>query len=412
MIFVFKKLFGDIAILKNKNVKRGIWIGLNAFNGLSAPLFNLVLSAIITKKISLSFWGEFTSLSLIVNLSAMILGWGNKEFLLREFSRNPSNIASHWQVNLAQRSLLCILLAASFYSFLDYSYFRISVLIFWIVSSFLYKSLDILVLFKRTFSFSLFAETVGYIMVLGASIFSNPEIRTVDFLILLLAYTTFFKFILSVWYFRNEIFPLKKFNKISLKTNTLFLSIPYFLPSLVGLLQGKMDLYCVVYFLPSDKVGKYQILMNLLTVPHILATFIIMPFIKNIYRLPVKSVKKIIRGLTILGLVSSLPAIIIVYFITQKYYMLQFSIWIYFLGYLQLIPFFVYLVKTNMLFKHDKQYIVVCISTSTAVISFLISIFLIPYWNLEGAIIANTITQWTTLFLFIIFSNRYAKKNG
>ncbi len=413
MIVRVNKYFKALFSKNNRNTKRGIWIILYAFNGLSTPIFNLILSAVIVKKISLGFWGEFVSLSLIVTLSAFIIGWGNKDFLLREFSRVPAQIASNWQTNIFQRAILCLLAACSFFLFINHSNYRICLLIFWIISTFLYKSLDVLILFKRLFSFSLLAETIGYAIVIGiVAIYDSKEL-TVDLLILILAIITFLKFLIGLWYLRKDIFPIVfKWGKFSLKTNTLFLSIPYFLPTLAGLLQSKVDIYCVAYFLSPSEVGGYQIFMNLLTVPHSLATFIVLPFIKNIYRMPVKSVKKIIKFLTLIGFVFSLPALIIIYFIMENYYKLHFSLSMYTYGFIMLLPFFMYTVKMNLLFKYDKQYVIVWITTLTGGISLLASIVLIPSLNIEGGIIAKTITQWITFLLFYMYTNRYLKSHG
>ena len=215
--------------------------------------------------------------------------------------------------------------------------------------------------------------------------------------------------IVCVGYFYRDIFPAGELWSGLLKGNTLLLSLPFFLPVFIGMMQGKMDLYCASYFLSQEQVGKYQVYMNLLTIPHSLAMFTVMPFIKNVYRLPSDSLKKITNKLNVAAFIAPLPALLIIYFIIQNYYHLQFSILMYVLGYIQLITFFLYFFKMQILIRYDKQNIIVWITLATAVLSFLTSMFLIPFWDIQGAIIANAVTQWATLLLFI-YSNRLYQK--
>jgi len=400
-----------IILLKNKNLrKRGGIVFLNALNSLSTPLFNFFLAALIISKLSLGFWGEFVSLTLIVNLSSMLLSWGNKEYLLREFSRNPSGITENWLASLLQRFILCVALSAFFFLFFHYSYYRTSYLIFWIIGLFLYKSLEVFILFKRAFLFSLIIEIAGFILLIAVAFFYPVREFNIDFFVLLFGIITILKLIAGVIYFRHDIFKQTKSTLVYLKQNSLLLSLLYFLPGFIGLLQGKIDLYCTAYFLSSDQVAKYQVFMNLLTIPHIMVTFITLPFIKNVYRLPLRSVKEIINMLSIAGLVVSLPAVIITYFIVENYYHIHLSLFMYIIAYVQLIPFFIYTLRINMLFKYDKQYVVTWITLITGLLGFLLSIILIPYWNIEGAISANTIIQWITL-LFFMYSDRYSRTN-
>jgi len=390
--------------------KRGIGVILYAFSNLSNPLFNIILSTILIKKISISFWGEYVAILLLANLFIIILGWGNKEFLLREFSRNPSKININWQTNLIQRFLLCFILIIFLYFFFDYSRQRVLLIVLFILSSFLYKSFEVLVLFKKAFLFSTILEITGYIFLIGMITLFSSEKFSIDLLLLLMVTMMIFKCMGTLWYFRFDIFPLKYSYNFFSSRNTLLLALPFFLPSLVGLIQAKIDLYCSIYFLSKYQVGEYQVYMNLLSIPHVAATYIIMPFIKNIYRLPIESINKIITRLSQIGIICSLPVILIIYIIIHKYYQFSFSIWMYVLGYLQLIPFFIYIFKIHLLFRFDQQKIIIWITLITALFGFIISILFIPYWKIEGAISANLLTQWLTL-LFFVYSNRYIKSH-
>ena len=411
MTISLSKYFTGFNLKDKKYRQRSLSVLLYTFNNFSTPIFNFLLSAIIIERISLEFWGEYVSITLIVNLSALILAWGNKEYLMRIFSKQPSQISIQWWTSLIQRFVLCLLLIILFFIFLDLPEYRIFALVFWIFTLFLYKSFEVLFLYKRAFLFSLILESLGYIVLLGVGLFYPSGKFTIDHFILLFAGLSLLKFCAGIIYFRHDIFPDEWIFGNLLKSNSLFLALPFFLPSVIGMLQGKMDLYCAAYFLSSIQVGKYQVYMNLLTIPHSLALFTIMPFIKNVYRLPFASLKKIMNRLTLFGFIVPFPAVAVIYLLIEYYYHFRFSTYMYIVGYLQLVPFFLYFFRMQLLLRYDKQVIIVWITLATACFSFLTSVIFIPFWNIEGAIIANTITQWVTLALFI-YTDYYLKTNG
>jgi len=398
----------NILSLKRKDIKRSSWIFFSALNNFSPSFFNLLLATILIKKTSFDLWGHYVSFSLFTSLSFFILGFGNKDYLLREFSRAPSDLTKAWQSNFIQRLVFAILLSLLFLLFFSNHFSANAViLVAWVISAFLYKSLDVLIVYKRFFLFSSVLEILGFLAITIIIYIYPAQNFTIDILFLILALVTLVKFLISAYYLKLKIFPLKEILNIKLKGNTLFLSLPYFLPSLIGLLQGKTDLYCVAYFLSSIELGKYQIFMSLLTIPHSIAATIVMPFVKNIYRLPLKTLKKITTILTVIGVIGSLPSMVTIFFIVKLYYDISLSKWMYLLGYFQLIPLFIYFIKINQLFKYNKQYVVTYITLLTGLVSFFLSIIFIPIYNIEGAMIANTITQWITLLLFIIAENYY-----
>ncbi|HVD96657.1 MAG TPA: polysaccharide biosynthesis C-terminal domain-containing protein [Cytophagaceae bacterium] len=392
--------------IKNKKAKqRAVAVFLHIVNNFSAPFFNFLLSGIIIQRISISFWGEYISITLLLNLAIIILAWGNKDYLLRSFSKQPSLIKSYWQENLLQRLALCILLPALLFIFFDYTLLRTGLILLCILALFLYKSLEVLVLYHRSFLFSLILELTGYTALLAFAFFYPAPQLTIDFLLSTFGIITALKLILTAVYFRNDIFPFKKITGF-FKFNSLRVAIPFFLPALVGLLQGKMDLYCTSYFLAATEVGKYQVFMNLLTIPHALAGFAFMPFLKNIYRLPENSLLKIQRRVYLLSFLVPIPALFFIVLIFKKYYLLSLDPVMYLLGYFQLIPFFVYFLLIQLLFRRDKQMLVTKITLVTAVFNLIASVKLIPSLGIEGAMIANLATQWFTLICYFYYEHK------
>ena len=80
----------------------------NSFNSLLVPVFGIVVSLLVVRLTSVELWGMFVEVMIWAQLAAMVVGWGNKEFLLRAFSRQPAQMAVRWQSSLVTRSALLL----------------------------------------------------------------------------------------------------------------------------------------------------------------------------------------------------------------------------------------------------------------------------------------------------------------
>ena len=86
--------------------RRTLTVVRSAMSNLILPIGNLVLSFLVTKFASVQLWGEFIEVLIIAQLGAHVVSWGNKEYLLREFSLRPAQISKIWQTSLISRGVL------------------------------------------------------------------------------------------------------------------------------------------------------------------------------------------------------------------------------------------------------------------------------------------------------------------
>jgi len=392
--------------ISTKYRKRFSLIGSYSFQTMMLPLGNFIIAFFVIRLKGIELWGEFVYFMIIITLTDFILAWGQREYLLREFSRNPSGIAMDWQKSVMNRlplvfiSLLVLIL-------LDFSIENKIIICFWLLSLFLYKSYDILVLYKKQFSFIIKVEVISLIIFI-VPLFLSVEFLDLTALLLLYTITSIIKTGMVMFYYHKDVFPwlYVKLDPAFLKT-----SLPFFLPAFLGFIQSKTDLYCVAYFLSKKEVGEYQILITFLFYLQIFASLLITPFIKNIYRLPDSSLQKLIRSLFRTGVIISIPAIIIVRFILSHYYHFELTLDIFIIGYFYVIPFYLYLVKIYQYFKKNMQIKVVYITILTTGINLILSLILIKRLGIKGALIASTISQWVVLgLLFTIY--RFPGKNN
>jgi O-antigen/teichoic acid export membrane protein len=350
-------------------------------------------------------WGEFVYFMIIITLTDFVIAWGQRDYLLREFSRNPAGISIQWQRSLLNR-LPLVILSLLFFFLLPYSIEIKIIISSWLLSLFLYKSYDILVVYKKRFSLVIKLEIFSLVVFI---VMLFVFVDSLDLTILLLIYTitSFIKTGAVIWYFHHDVFP---WQSVKIESSFLKISLPFFLPAFLGLLQSKTDLYCVAYFLSKKEVGEYQILMTFLFYLQIIASLIITPFLKNIYRLPDRSLQKLMMSLFRIGVILSIPAIFFIRLILVNYYQFEFPLEIYFISFFYVIPFYYYLVTMYQYFKHNRQKMVVYINLLATFINLVLSILLIDRLGIIGALVAGTTSQWFMFILFVTIDRLSRKK--
>lgn len=371
-------------------------IAAHAFNKLSSSAFNIIISIIVIRIFSQELWGEFITLSLAVNLALQVISWGHKDYLIKAFSQNPSKVAALWQQTFISRFSLYVLSIPVFVLLLNISTDVKIGLIVWAFTLYIYRSFDVLILYHRNFNLSTLLESFGYsILILCIFIFKS------DFSILYLLWIniliTLFKSIYLLFFYRNVVFQ-----PVSLKLNLAFFrdAFPFFLPSVIGFVQSKADMYVVAYSLSQSKLAEYQIFISLLSVIHQVVLLAITPFSKNMYRLKHQVIDRFAWKFFGWGLIVSTLGLPVIYLIVTFYYQFILGWSVYGMGFLIMPPLFFYSIKTYQWFKHNAQYSVVAINFLMAIVTLLLSITLIPLWGITGALAASCAAQWMAFFIF------------
>lgn len=384
--------------------KRLSLIAANSARNLLLPILNIFISLLVIRFASNELWGEFVYTLILVNFAAHILQWGNKDYLLREFSFNPAAMAILWQTGLLSRIPLLILFIPVV-AFLNLPPDIKLLLILWVLFTYVFQSFEVVVIFKHRFKTALLLD----IIVLSILIICIVLFRAVlsrNLLILLFTLQFFVKAMTLGYIFRKELFEklLGRF-----KLTFLTMALPFFMVGFSGMLTSRMDLYCVAYFLSHSEVGQYQVFINLLLYLQGIASFIITPFIKYIYRLPAETIKKTSHLLSAIGILINIPAIAAVYFVISYYYRFVFSPEMFLIAYLFIIPIYFYIIKVQILFRNHLQKVVVFLCLFYALVNLILNVFLIPLWGIKGALLTSTIVQWLLLLSYFVSVKRTQK---
>ncbi len=375
-----------------KNLNRIIFISSNAIRQISVSVVGVLIPLMVIEQASKQIWGEFVSILLYLLIATQIINWGNKEYLLRKFSENPSAIKANFSSILITRLPFVL-----FFSIIGLFLFKIEFglyIFIWIFGRFLIHSYEALVLFEKKFHASMVIE-LGCFLLFVIVFYSFSSIHTIQ---LVVAYSLF-QLSKGICYW------LLFFTKFSLKTKLNFKyyqdSFWFFLLSILGFLASKIDVYIMEQFDDKLMTSDYQIINGLLVFIMSISSFIYTPFTKNIYRITNITIQKTKKTLALFGLLIVPVSLLVIHVILCYYLLLSLSIWFYVVAFFYAFPSFVYGIEIVHLFKQNKEKIVVYYSLIIVIVNFILTYFFLTFnYGIIGALLGAAISQLVALVLF------------
>lgn len=388
--------------MRFKLVNRVLAIGWSTVNTLSGAIFSMLLSVEVIRLCSKELWGSMVEILLWFGLASHMLYFGNRNLLLKEFSLMPQSISEHWGKSLQARFWL-YLLACLLLFFIPLE-FKLKLLLFTFLSAnFLYKSYDVVILFKRQFIVSVLLEAVGFSLIAFYILLQRKDM-TLNRLVMAFTIAEIGKTLSVYFFYINEIkLPVFKFN-----ISYFSIALPFFLFEFTGLLLSKTDLICVTYFLSKEKIAQYQVYVNFLLLVQSAAGFILLPFAKNIYRMKSGSAKKLSYKFFGLGVLLAIVAIPLVNFFIVWFYHFTIPFLSLVAGAFFIPPIFYYSITIYQLIKSGRQNSIVLLNIIAIISGFILNIILIPRSSdgISGAIFAIAITQWMLLLIYFTIQKK------
>ena len=364
---------------------------LNIARSLAMPISNFLIAIVGVKYLGKENWGDFIQVLLWIYFVVFIANFGNKDFLLRLYSKNPSTIYSHFSKSFFSR-IVFLSLAVVLFFFFSIKIALLSILLSILIYS--YQSIESLVIFKQKFLTQLIAETVGFTIILGF-IFYKTSLSTTT---LLMAYCIAFllKFTIVIVALKIDFKQFEfRFSKDQIKP-----LIPFFLIGFSGWLASKIDLYVVNLLLPKTQLATYQLLITAFLMLQAFAAYIIYPFTKHLYRLNNTSIQKIKKILYAVSLPLISFCTLLIWFVFEYFVKLNLNINLYILGAFSALPIFFFIVDIIQFYKNGEEKKVMYINFATAIISLILTLILIPIYGIKGALLSVVITQYLLLILY------------
>ncbi len=387
----------SLELISGKVRRRAAYILTHSLKNLLVPVLNPLVALLVVRLASVETWGQFVNLMIVVHLAAQLVAWGNKEFLLREFGFLPSQVGRNWRSSLVTRALLPGgLVALAMLWWLGPA--RSGLILVWLISIVWSQSLEVLVLYKKDFRVALAVELFGF-GGLAAGVFWAGGQVTIEILVVLFSAVNLLKAVVLTGRYRAYAFgsPASggKFDLAHLGA-----AFPFFLLGFSGMLQSRIDLYSVSYFLSDVEVGQYQIFSNMLIYLQSLANFILLPFAKNLYRLQQATIDRISRRLFILGLLIIIPALTTLNFVLSRFFAFVLPIPFFIFGGLFVLPIFYYLPTIYALFKEGRQNTVLLVNFGGAAVTLALNLLLLPIMGMLGAVVSIAVGRWAVFGIY------------
>lgn len=378
-------------------------IALNTLQNLLTPALNITLSALVVRIASRELWGEFIGWLITAQLLAHILAWGNKEYLLRQFSQQPHQLAEMWRQAFLARFLLYVVICPVVLIF-DGGW----LLIIWIAPLFMAQSYDVLVIFRRHFAFAVLTDTVlsGGMLV---GLIAGGDI-TLGWLFAVfiigtwckaLVYVLRYHHLLDIRHYQTTIVGLRSSSQRVVDVGYFRHALPFFLLGLSGMLASRIDLYTLSAIAPKGDVAMYQVAINLLLYVQAGANFILVPFIKTLYRLDKPIINKIARRLFVFGCLIMPIAVMGIALVIGWIYDLHYPSGFWLMAGLFALPIFGYLPIIHRLYGQNAQSDVLWVNIIGAGCNGVLNLMLIPPLGITGALTASAICQWAMLLAYI-----------
>lgn len=373
----------------------------NSLYQLLPGLVNQVLAFFVIKQSGATNWGQVVSLQLVYYIAAHIVSWGNRDYLLLQFSKHPAKINQYLQQSTLTRAL--VLLAPTV--LLVVFYYPVQTALYlagWIILRFVAQAMEAIIIYEKNFSLALRSEAAAFVLLLFGLTFWHNNLSFQEALLLVL---------LShvgriLWLMPSLISRLKGLSLKQFEFPHLWVSLPFLLMGLIALLQLKTDLYVMNELSTKSTTGSYQVLMSFVAMFLAVPGFIINPFIKNVYRLQANQLKSLQYKFVGLGLMISVLATPVLWVLMYYVYQFNFSVVTYLLiAVLMCLPFG-YAFDVYKLYKANLQNKVLVINAVGIAIVFLCCLLLIPLWPINGALMAQLLAQ---IFLVLLLKHHAAK---
>jgi O-antigen/teichoic acid export membrane protein len=375
----------------------------NLLRSFAPALFNFAIAVLGVQYCGAENWGMLVSIMIVLFVFTFISNWGNKEYLIRAYAREPAMILHLFFSNLTTRAILLV------FSFILFVFYPIDIALIGIaliVVRFVYSSLESLIVYHQKFKQQLLAESAGFAIVLLAIVF-NKTFSVFYFLCIYLL-ANLIKSVMVILALKPR--PEKGMIKFS-KTQVLA-AIPFFLIGLSGWMNSKVDLYVVDYYLPASDLLQYQILVTAFIMLQGVSAVVLYPFSKHIYRLNDVVLAKMKNRLALAGVPVVISGSIAIWFFLNSYTAIRFDTAVYLVMAIASFPPFLFMVDIYTFFKTNHEKIVMYVNFIGAILILILTIILIPIYGIFGAALGICCSKWMIFMIYKLTKNSILKSGN
>jgi hypothetical protein len=380
---------------RKKIVRRFYPILLNGIRTVLTPIIFIVFSYLVVHYHSKELWGGFVDYLLFFYLATLISNWGSKDYLSRSFSEKPKSLIQEWQAHFLARLPLLLLTICIVPFVFDQS--AQGYLILWLIAGFVNNAFIPVYTYKRDFGKVILTELIGFALLVYLILSATHDLTVAD-----LVYYYALSQLAKTLVFSAIYLTFFRFTEPQFKIGLLLLSLPFFLMGCSGFMQSKVDLYLFGFFHNDTLLGEYQIISGFFIFSQSIATILLLPYLKNIYRMKAMSIRSLKQRMIWIGFVLNAAVVTAIYFALSLFFKIELSVLEAAVGFFIGWPSYVYVMHIFYLFKQNAERTVLLISLVSLCFNFILSLVLL---SLEvailGVLIANAIAQIVAMLLYL-----------
>lgn len=353
----------------------------------SMPLAGMLLSLAVVRLYSRDFWGAYVQHLLVVSLVLAAISMGSRDYLLRQYSRAPQRIGQQLADSVsgklvAMAGLLFILL------WLPMGPLHKTVILLWLPAQLSWQAFEALVQYRRLFRKAAAIELAATALLVAALLALKPGLYA--FLMLVVG-SQFLKGLL--YFLLNR--EYMRFQMLSRAKGKAFLqaTLPFLLLTLAGAASSRGELYVMGLMEGAASLGQYQVLSNFIHSSHLLASALLLPFIKNLYRLGPGSLRNLEKNFLLAGLGLAPLLAAFIFLVVHYGYGFRLAFIDYLLSGGIILAFFAYVVRIQACFKHGRERYVTGMVVLMGMINVALSIWLVPAFGISGALLSALAAQ-------------------
>ncbi|NRB53251.1 MAG: hypothetical protein HRU41_36685 [Saprospiraceae bacterium] len=368
--------------MSKKTRKRVQLIFSSLFAQFAVPVSNIAVSILVVRWFSAELWGEYVEHLLLVSLVLTVVHWGSKEYLSKQFSKAPKNISLDLQRSIVSKVLLLLALSLLL-SLIPLRGLEKGLILAWIWARASWQFFESLNTYRRLF---VQVAVVEVVLVLGMIACLFQFEMNIRLLLGLFIGIDLIKFVL---YGALNHSYLRPWRGAEGWRNFFRDSFPFFLLTLSSLAASRADVYLLSLWEETKSLAQYQIITNFIQYAHLLATAIMLPFLKNIFRLQFDSIQQLERQFISLGLILGVILTGGIYGITTFLYQFEMSYIVITLIYLNIVVFYFYFLRIPAGFSFNKMWSVIFVMSLMGGINLLLGILIIPTLGMIGGLLSS-----------------------
>ena len=352
------------------------------------PLLTPMIALLTIRVGGTELWGQLIASLVVGQLAAQLIGWGQKEYLLRAFSQQPAQIGALWWGNWRARGPLWAVVAAA--ALLAAPTQTTLLIVGYAGLLAIEQSFAPLVSYRREFSRAAAIEASGVFFVLGA-IWLNQHALSSHGLLACYCLASGWVSLVYGWRYRKILggWPKGSFAKGHLRRG-----LPFFILSLSGLLQSRVDLYVVSRLLRSEVLASYQILTRLLIYLQVAGAVALEPYLRTLYRAKETTARRLGWRFALFGALLLGPGLLAIERVLAWLYQLPATPLQLLIGGGNVLAVLIAMPRIQMLLRAGKTYRVGAFCLVGAGVNLSLSLWFIPIWGTTGALAASGVAQW------------------